>query len=119
MTMSNQLELWNDEPTPEEPWQTRMQKAAFAIAFPEETLGEKDKVTVFMDFDEATEGYAYSEWTFDEGSEASFCIQVRWDHGTDRSSRNPANIRPLRYERTTKTYEGTDALKFWLDLMRS
>lgn len=111
-----QLELWNSSI---QPWRPQMERDAFAIAFPGETLGELDRVDVFMNFIEASDGYAYSEWTFDPETDAQFMIEVRWFEGNNRSKLNPKNVRPLRHHlKAKKTHEKQDALKFWLELMR-
>lgn len=114
--MNGQLELWNSTP---EGWRKRMEQDAFEIAFPKERLGELDRVDLFLDFEEGQEGYAFSSWTFDEGSPPRFAIEVRWFEGRNWSRNNPANLRPLRHElKAKKVYENSEVQQFWLDLMR-
>lgn len=109
-----QLELWNDTP---ESWRKRMEDDAFEIAFPGEKRVEGDEVTVFMDYREETEGWGYSSWTWEPGTDSQFVIEVRW-FTPGFSNYNPNNKRPGTRLKDKKVYERQDALEFWLRLMK-
>lgn len=114
-----QLQLWNSKPKPVESWRSRMERDAFHLAFPGEGYLEEDEISVFMNWWERKEGYAYSEWTYDPTIHGGFVIEVRWKGKRPRPLKPHQRLArpPVEFSRV-KRYENDEAKEFWLELMR-
>ncbi|MFC6021527.1 hypothetical protein ACFP2T_35835 [Plantactinospora solaniradicis] len=103
-------------------WQRQMERDAFRICWPDDTLGPNDSVKIEMNWHDAVEGYRWSSWTWESGEDARATITVTWVRKWHDPRQDAPGSRVYWgvYDPSNqyREYSGQEAVDFFLRLMR-